>query len=361
MYEYQLTGYVKNGDGLQLALYTSDEGVDGRTVVEIRDGKFSYRGTAGFIQKLFIRFEKGIESMSGYVFMAVYTEPGTITIGFEVVREDAGYRVRNYELIQGPVNKQAQSFFNEYRETVGPAAIVRPYSPETDALRSNVYPQARSKVLQLYERHFAEDTSGLHLYFLKLLTDQMKLPGFFESDQLSAEEKDQVRTLFSKIDPILAQTVDYRAVRATIRRMDRSGTEVDFTDYELESIDGHSKKLSALCSAQPYTVLNFWHSGCIRCRNFNRSLIPEYEHLKQAGMEMVSINVDDSRVKWKNATAEDGIPWPNLYAGRLTDILAQYRVRSFPTKIAYDRQLNFSGRDFKDKSELWRWIEERKL
>lgn len=66
--------------------------------------------------------------------------------------------------------------------------------------------------------------------------------------------------------------------------------------------------------------------------------------------------MDESQALWRKASTEDQIPWPDLYAGRASTILARYHVRGFPAKIVYDRNLKFIDISFKNKHELWDWV-----
>lgn len=184
----------------------------------------------------------------------------------------------------------------------------------------------------------------------------MNLPWVFQRDLLSDKEIETINLLFSKIDLSLSKNVDYQILKASIEQLGKSGSEIDFVDYELELISGGKKQLSALIRRNKFTIIDFWHTNCGRCRVFNKTMHAEYKKLKQRGIEIIGINVDNSRSNWRNSTTEDEILWPNLYAGRTSDILARYRVQSFPAHLVFDAKLNFMDMNIRNKSELWKWI-----
>ena len=114
MFEYTLKGIVSNGDGLSLALYYSDQNLDDRTTVKIQNGEFTFHGSCDYMKELYIRFEKNIDNPSGYHRTLVHTEPGVITIRFDVTSDPSYYRFSNFEVLTGPDNIFRRQFFTEY-------------------------------------------------------------------------------------------------------------------------------------------------------------------------------------------------------------------------------------------------------
>lgn len=357
MYEYTIEGVVTNGEGLRLAIYTSDQGIDERITTKIEKGKFTFKGTTAYIKAAKIRFENTINKQTGFMTLPVYTEAGTTTLKFEVAGEPSLYHFTKFEVIKGPENRFVRSFIRDYKKAIGdkPVWVTRDPDQAKD-LQSNVYPAIRSRILKVYDQYFEKDISEIHLYLLKHLTSQFRTAGFFEKNLLSKEEMDKVKTYFQKLDPALSKNIDYRIVKTTIDRIHIHRPEKDFADYELESIKGEKKHLSEWIKNNRFTILSFWNAGCARCRVFHKEMNTEYEALKENGIELICINVDESQVLWRKASTEDQIPWPDLYAGRASTILARYHVRGFPAKLVYDQNMKFIDISFKNKHELWDWV-----
>lgn len=357
MIEYTIKGIVANGDGLALAFYTSDQGLDERSTTKIENGKFIFKGTSEYIKQVNIRFEDSIGSNIGYMRLPIYIEPGDITIKFDVSKESNDYRFSNFEVIEGPENKFVRSFFADYKKAIGDKPIWITSDPdEVRDLQMNVYPGVRSRILEVYDSYFKKDVSAIHLYILKWLTDQFRAPGAFEKNQLSREEIDQIMSFFQKLDTDLAKNGDYRRMKATLDRIAKPGLEKDFVDYELETIGGEKEYLSKLIKRNDFTILSFWSSSCTRCRAFHKKIKHSHEKLEQNRTGVISINVDDSKGLWQRSSLEDEITWPNLYAGQLSTILAVYQIRSFPAKIVYDKDLKFIDLETGNQDKLWRWM-----
>lgn len=356
-FEYTIEGIVKDGEGIKLAFYTSDENLDERRTTIIEDGKFSFKGKAAFVQQAFIRFEEDIvENKPAYRSIPIFLEPGTTTIQFNYIIEHGLNSFSDFKILKGQNNLIATEFYEEYGKAMGGGAWIFGDSVRMDSMRLNVYPAARTRVLKVYDQFFEKGNSGLHLSFLKAITDHFESRGMFEKNQLSSKEINKIKALFAKIDNSLSTSSDYQIVQASIEQIENLESAVKFVDYELESLQGQKERLSSLLKKNKFTILDFWWTGCRPCRKFNKEMYAEYKELKSLGIEIIGLNVDDSRELWERSSLEDEIQWPNLYAGKTSDIQIRYRIRFFPTKIVYDSEGNYIDLQFKNKDELWDWV-----
>lgn len=360
MFKYTLEGIVANGDGLSLALYYSDQNLDDRITVKIQNGGFTFQGSCDYMKELNIRFEKNIDKLSGYHRTLVHTEPGVITIRFDVTGDPSYYRFSNFEILTGPDNIFRRQFFTEYEKALGdrPLWIVSEPS-QMEYMRKYVYPGPRSRVLKLYEQYFAEDISAVHLYLLKSITDQTQGPGYFKGEHLPVKEIEVIRNLFSKLDPNLAPGRDYERVKTAVEQLGHASPEINFVDATLLSINEAEIQISKLVQENKLTVLVFWHTGCGPCRAFHKEISKQYLELKEAGIEFISLNVDDSKTLWKKSSEEDAITWPNLYIGWASELLARYRINRFPSKRVYDKNLAFVSMDVQSKIIWWTTLKKK--
>ncbi|MBX2873795.1 MAG: AhpC/TSA family protein [Saprospiraceae bacterium] len=360
MFKYTLKGIVANGDGLSLALYYSDQNLDDRTIVKIQNGGFTFHGSCDYMKELYIRFEKNIDNLSGYSRKLVHTEPGVITIRFDVAGDPSYYRFSNFEVLTGPDNIFRRQFFTEYKKALGERPLwIFPESSQMDYMRKYVYPGPRSRVLKLYEKYFAEETSAIHLYLLKSITDQTQGPGEFNGEYLKGEEIELIRNLFSKLDPNLAPGLDYKRVKAAVEELGKVSQVINFIDYTLPSIDGKEIQLSKVVQVNKLTLLTFWHTACGPCRAFHKEVSAQYSELKKRGFEVISLNVDDSKSLWKKSSTEDAIAWPNLYIGGGSELLARYHIKRFPSKRLYDNTLSFVGIEAKNSIGWWNAVSKK--
>lgn len=115
----------------------------------------------------------------------------------------------------------------------------------------------------------------------------------------------------------------------TLRARQLTGVAPDFT---LSDKDGKHVALSSLRGR--YVLLDFWASWCAPCRNKNRELAKMWPQLREAGLEIVSVSLDDDHAAWRKAMDEDGIGWLQLIdpAGfKKSEVRAAYKFEQIPS------------------------------
>jgi thiol-disulfide isomerase/thioredoxin len=82
-------------------------------------------------------------------------------------------------------------------------------------------------------------------------------------------------------------------------------------------------------------LLNFWGTWCPPCREEIPELMRFHHDLHDKGLEIVSVNVGDSKARLMQFADEQKIPYVILVQDSLTH---RYRVTSFPTSVVIDQQ-----------------------
>lgn len=101
-------------------------------------------------------------------------------------------------------------------------------------------------------------------------------------------------------------------------------------DFTLNDINGKPLTLSSLRGK--YVVLDFWGAWCGWCIKGFPEMKAYYEKYKDK-MEILGIDCNDTDAKWKAAVKEHQLPWLHVYNPRNSNVLSDYGVRGFPTKI----------------------------
>jgi peroxiredoxin len=106
-------------------------------------------------------------------------------------------------------------------------------------------------------------------------------------------------------------------------------------DFTLQDISGRSVSLSNYSNKA--VVLFFWTTWCPNCRkdlsNFNK----EYDNLKSSGIELLAIDVQESKAKVESFVKSNSIKYPVLLdiGGNVS---SKYKVVGVPTIILISKQ-----------------------
>ena len=113
----------------------------------------------------------------------------------------------------------------------------------------------------------------------------------------------------------------------------KEGTEI--VDFELQDLSGVSRRLSDFRGKVVF--LNFWATWCGPCRFEMPSMEKLYKRLKDEGLEIVAVNLQEDRSSVEQFVDEYGLSFPVLLdtTGRIG---ATYGARSIPTTYIVDRE-----------------------
>ncbi len=87
-----------------------------------------------------------------------------------------------------------------------------------------------------------------------------------------------------------------------------------------------------------YTLIVFWASWCVPCRNEHADLNNIYSLYSQKGLTILGISLDNEIEKWKTAIGFDKLTWPqmidtNAFKG---EISTYYAINAIPFNILID-------------------------
>lgn len=159
----------------------------------------------------------------------------------------------------------------------------------------------------------------------------------------SSYTSEDYKLAFNRLDSSYKSTTIGKAVQASIEKelITAKGnaaplfmrTTASGTPFSLEKMQGR------------VILLDFWGSWCGPCRASMPHLQQLYSRYKNKGFEIIGIaqergkTLDDSKKSWRKAIEELNLPWTNVLNNEnkeQMDIVKEYQISGFPTKILVD-------------------------
>lgn len=115
-------------------------------------------------------------------------------------------------------------------------------------------------------------------------------------------------------------------------------------DFTLNTPDGNAVSLHEVKAK--VKILDFWASWCGPCRAENPKLVALYQKYKEAGLEVISVSLDNNVELWEMAIEADELPWIHVSSlkGWTCPVAALYRVSAVPSIFLLDADNRIIGK-----------------
>lgn len=352
LFEYTIEGNVKNGEEIELTLLIPNDTTQRKTNTIIKNGKFLFSGKSKTIKYAEIRFRQDLKDNNerDYMYIPLFIEPGKTDISFELSESEYSFKnISDFKVNQG---KNNQLYYKEaFSPTIGNHfTLINDYNSKRDSMHKYVYPIEKKMFFKKFDSIYQKSKS---FSYLKILSSYLN-DGYpqFDPDYITNEEKIKLNKILKSVDVHLLESNVYKELKFNINKLITHGNKIKFSNYTFKNELGKSFELKKIISQNNYTVIDFWWTGCTPCRLFNREGSKIYSKLKKNGIEIIGINVDSNINIWKKSSIEDKINWINLFAGSNSQVQIDYQVKSFPTKIIFNRKFEIVNFEFRKAEEL---------
>lgn len=112
------------------------------------------------------------------------------------------------------------------------------------------------------------------------------------------------------------------------------GTQaVDFTQN-----DTANNPVSLSAFKGKYVLVDFWASWCGPCRRENPAVVAAYNEFKNKNFTILSVSLDQSKDKWKQAILADNLTWTHVSDLKYwqNEVAQLYRIQSIPANMLID-------------------------
>lgn len=307
---YVLTGEVPEAwEGKPVVLYTADAGaLQAVDSTKVADGGFRFAG----------RFEQPRRCVG-----VVYLDPGKrddprMAVDFTVWLDstavaavcDASQRDPVWSVTGGALQSRMETFRKADESLAAEqsrafAAYTRAFYNDDDPQRgielARRVTEKRRQRNELAMRTIAEDPRSVA--GLSLLQELCDTPGELERAELAA--------LFDGLSPEVRESEAGRYTGEKVRGK-RMLVGEPLPDVELDDADGASRRLKECLRPGHVTLIELWASWCMPCRGDMPYVKQAYDLYRSRGFDIVSISVDRDEARWREALAEERMPWLQL-------------------------------------------------
>ncbi len=160
-----------------------------------------------------------------------------------------------------------------------------------------------------------------------------------ESDTSSSNDSPSQRRSTDRLTQgPMVRPAQFSSVSIQNRLMDLGigaiGERIESTDFELEDLGGTPQKLSSYRGKVVF--LNFWATWCGPCRIEMPAMQRLYDKLKDEGLEIVAVDLQESRRQVKKFVEKYKLTFPVLL-DKSGEVGSIYGARAIPTTYLIDR------------------------
>lgn len=292
---YTVTGTVEGAaDGDTVYLET----VEGRQFVKldsavIKDGTFTFKGTQDTAVNRYISYKA--EGKDGAA-IDFFLENGKIKINLSQENNSATGTANNdaYQEIRAQINglnKQMMSIYESMSDTTLTDEQREAKGKEMENLENSMISAIKAGinknitnpvgVLLLKQNYYYMDVADLDPLM-------PQIPAAYDNDEAIVKIKNNVE------------------------KMKATAVGQKFTDFEMQTPEGKTVKLSDYVGKGKVVLVDFWASWCGPCRREMPNLVEAYAKYKNKNFEIVGVSLDQSADAWKEAIKKLNITWPQM-------------------------------------------------
>ncbi|WP_166641860.1 TlpA family protein disulfide reductase [Pedobacter duraquae] len=123
--------------------------------------------------------------------------------------------------------------------------------------------------------------------------------------------------------------------RLTEYWIDSLSTGGKFPETNFHDRNNKILSVNSLLKKGKYTLVDFWASWCVPCRQEMPLLASVYSKYSKNKFQFISVSLDQDRNAWLEAIKTDKLKWTQL-AGEYKQVLAKFLIPSIPSNLLLD-------------------------
>lgn len=324
---YEISGeYPSAADGTMVYLANIDADFTKTDSAVVKGGRFSFTG----------RQDTPVVRM---ILSSIALDGGPVVVenGNIDVQIKKGFRRKGT-----PLNNDMQRFFSERAKMARGIELVGNYlianSALTDAQRDSlqgVVAEARTSFVAMLQKSIGDNVNNALGAFLLTQSEEYFTPQELHSIMSMVPENlrdERFNAMYARVKIEVENSM----------RAFATAVGCPYINFELPDVNGKQVLLSNIVNANKYTLLDFWASWCIPCRQEAPVLKKIAADYGKRGVAIVSVSLDSSHEEWKEGVSSLGLGWTQLCspAGGSAEAAAAYGISSIPMLILIDAEGN---------------------
>lgn len=318
---YTVTGTVEgaaDGDTVYL------QKAAGRTLTKldsavIKNGTFTFKGIQDTVANRYITYRFGTQDG---LLMDFFLENGQINIALTRDSDSATGTPNNdaYQVVRGEVSQLSKELKALYESMADSTLTAEQREAKVEEIGN-----LQDKTMEVTKKGIAANiTNPVGIHLLK--------QNFYYM------EVDELDPLMPQIPAEYDNDETIVKIKENVAKMKATAVGQKFTDFEMQTPDGQSVKLSDYAGKGKVVLVDFWASWCGPCRREMPNLVEAYKKYKNKKFEIVGVSLDRNAEDWKKGIEQLQITWPQMSDLKFWNCEGAklYAVSSIPHTVLID-------------------------
>lgn len=307
---------VADGDTVYLQNFENNNLVKIDSAI-VKNGTFEFKGQADSIVKSsYVTYMKNDKRMLTLLFV----ENGNIKVALNE---------KDSQVSGTPCNDTYQNFMTSYKSIGEELKAIYTKAQQDSTLTA----EQRDSLMTLLDE---KQEQGMDKVY-QTISDCIETPVGVHLlvSFASSFDIEKVEPLLNKIPAAYANDEGVVALKEHAATVAKTAVGKKFIDFEMNTPEGKSVKLSDFISKNKYTLIDFWASWCGPCRQEMPNVVAAYKEFKAKGFGIVGVSLDNNLESWKKAIKDLNITWAQMsdLKGWQCEGAALYGVRAIPATV----------------------------
>lgn len=318
---FTIDGQVVHAEHIQtVALFEGERKLD--SVFLDEQGKFKFRRAASHPRLLTLQ--------AGQNSYHLIVQNGD-RISF---RADLSEPVDSYDVIGSPLSDKIKQFAATFAEKEQlQRELEESFADQAVGLDDTALMSLRQHFLQRYRQQMTDYTDAT----IRFANEHDDLAGFYAMTTLDTELAEA--ELIAYADRIAGRWDDNTRVRQFLEEMARlKRLAIGQPAPEFESLTPNNQPVKLSDFRGKYTLVDFWASWCVPCREENPNIVAQYDLYKDRGFTVLGVSLDGNPGSWLRAIKDDGLEWTQVSDLQQwgSEVVGLYRIQAIPTSYLVD-------------------------